>query len=409
MVRLSRRQVLALGVGALGVSWAQSLDLRIGAVLPPGTGPVLEAARNGLKLGEEEYDLNARLLGWRFRVLTATAAGPKEAAQAAERLLGQGASALVGGFAGQAEALAAVAEKHRVPFLNIGDSSDRLRNEACNRYMLHLEASAAMYLDALAAWFVRAGFRTWFLLYGGPEGEALRARARRALLERHFGARILGEARVEGMAFPQALEAIRRTRPQVVLLLLPPEAQLAFLPLYERLGLSGQVTGFPYPETQTRAFLAEMVARAPKAGAGYRAVLWEAKLDAYGARELNARYREKYGKPMDPSAWAAYQAVKIFFEAAAFAQTTRGSELLTYLESPSAVLDVHKGIGVSFRPWDHQLRQPLYLVKVGPAQSAWDQASLVGELPAIYRPGTDPVERLDQLGDLRQQSRCRWR
>jgi len=32
--------------------------------------------------------------------------------------------------------------------------------------------------------------------------------------------------------------------------------------------------------------------------------------------------------------------------------------------------------------------------------------SLVGELPAIYMPGTDPVERLDQLGDLRDRTRC---
>ena len=35
-----------------------------------------------------------------------------------------------------------------------------------------------------------------------------------------------------------------------------------------------------------------------------------------------------------------------------------------------------------------------------------DRAHLVGELPAIYMPGTDPVERLDQLGDLRPRARC---
>lgn len=409
MVRMSRRRFLALGMSVVALARGQAKELRVGAVLPPGSGAVLEAARNGLTMGEEEYNLNAQLLGKALRVLRVSASTPQEAEAAGERLAAQGAFALVGGFAGQALALMRVAERRRIPFFNIGDPSDRLRNEACSRFAFHLEASAAMYLDALATWFVRAGFRTWFLVYGGPEGEALRERARRALLQRHFGARIAGEAEVQGEDFRQALEAVGRVRPQVVLLLLPPEAQLAFLPLYERLGLSGQVTGFPYPETQTRAFFAEMVARAPKVGAGYRAVLWEAKLDAYGARELNARYRTRFGRPMDPPAWSAYQAVKLLFEAVAFAQTAEEARLLTYLEDPGAVFDVHKGIGVSFRPWDHQLRQPLYLVKVVQAQGAWDRASLVGELPAIYRPGTDPVERLDQIGDLRPQSRCRWR
>jgi ABC transporter substrate binding protein (PQQ-dependent alcohol dehydrogenase system) len=391
----------------LTLALAQPKEVRVGVVLPPGADSALQAARNGLRMGEEEYDLNARLLWGRFRVVAATASTPAAADQAAQRLAAQGVSALVGGFAGQAFTLARVAETWRIPFLNIGDPSDRLRNEACNPYMFHVEASAAMYLDALATWFIRAGFRTWFLVYGGPEGEALRGRARKALLGRHFGARIVGEEGVREADFQGTFQAIRRASPQVVLLLLPPNVQLAFLAQYERMGLAAQVTGFPYPEAQTRAFFREALARAPKAGAGYRAALWEAKLDAYGARELNARYREKFRSPMDPPAWAAYQAVKLLFEAMAFAQSARGDQLRAYLLAPQAVFDVHKGIGVSFRPWDQQLREPLYLVKLASAQQASDLAGLVGELPALYRPGTDPLERLDQLGDQKGDTRCR--
>jgi hypothetical protein len=71
------------------------------------------------------------------------------------------------------------------------------------------------------------------------------------------------------------------------------------------------------------------------------------------------------------------------------------------------VFDIWKGIGVSFRSWDRQLRQSLYLVKISETQEdPFLMATLVGELPAIYMPGTDPVERLDQLGDLRDASRC---
>jgi hypothetical protein len=41
------------------------------------------------------------------------------------------------------------------------------------------------------------------------------------------------------------------------------------------------------------------------------------------------------------------------------------------------------------------------------ADDAFRLVTLVGELPAIYMPGTDPVERLDQLGDLAPRSGCR--
>jgi ABC-type branched-subunit amino acid transport system substrate-binding protein len=275
-----------------------------------------------------------------------------------------------------------------------------------------MEASAAMYLDALAAWFIQAGFRNWFVIHEeGAEGQALYQRARKSLLERHFGARETGRAPVSASRtdFQAILEAIRRARPQVVLLLLGAEAQLSFLGQYEAARLDAAVTGFPYPETQTRAFFAASRSRAPRAGSGHRAVLWEAKLDAYGARELNARFRERFKKPMDPSAWAGYQSVKLLFEAASFGGSLEGPRLVGYLESPGTVFDVHKGIGVSFRPWDHQLRQSLYLVKIDPqAKDDWNLAGLVGELPAIYRPGTDPIERLDQLGDLQRESRCRF-
>ena len=81
--------------------------------------------------------------------------------------------------------------------------------------------------------------------------------------------------------------------------------------------------------------------------------------------------------------------------------------MIAYLSSDKAVLDVWKGIGTTFRPWDGQLRQSVYLVKIDASnENPFTLASLVGELPAIYMPGTDPVERLDQIGDLERASTC---
>jgi hypothetical protein len=110
---------------------------------------------------------------------------------------------------------------------------------------------------------------------------------------------------------------------------------------------------------------------------------------------------------MDPPAWAVYQAVKMLFEAATFGGSTAAESVLAYFAAPTTVFDLYKGIGTSFRTWDRQLRQSLYLVSVSATDpDDFTMAVLVGELPAIYMPGTEVVDRLDQIGDLQAQSRC---
>jgi ABC-type branched-subunit amino acid transport system substrate-binding protein len=416
-----------LATALLGGSYGQTPDhepLRIGFVLPTRTGrlPVIigaaevagEAARKGAVMGEEEHGFNAELLGHRLDVLIGSAPDADAAYRAAQRLVSvEEVSALCGGFGvDEALALNQVAAEHQIPFFNIGSLSDALRGDACNPFTFHIEASAAMYLDALAGWFVRAGFRRWFPVYATtPQGDALHSRLSHALQQRHWGAEEVGKAVVEPNSadYGEALEAIRRSKPEVVVLLLGWLDQLDFLGQYEAAGLDAAVTGLPEPVAQTRDFYTASRDIAPNAGTGFRAALWEATLDAYGARELNTRFLARWGVPMDPPAWAAYQAIKILLEAVVFGGGREGPQLVSYLGSDQVVFDVYKGIGVSFRPWDHQLRQSLYLVKIdADAPKGLALATLVGELPAIYMPGTDPLERLDQLGDLQDASACRF-
>lgn len=406
--------------------WAMSgLDLRIGAVLPlagPSLPPdannlsdVAEAARRGLVFGEEEVLRNGSLFGHNTTVFLANAPGAAAAERAARRLVAiNKVSVLIGGFTSDdAAALSKVAEETGTLFLNIAASSDRLRR-TCTAHTFHVEASAAMYLDALTSWFVRAGHRKWVVLHGDDaEGETRLNRATEALQDRHWGARIAGTAVIGGHDHSDALNLVRKKEPEAVFLLADWKTQLDFLARYEAEGLTAPIVAFPEAATQIRSFYTKAMQAAPRAGAAHRAALWEPTLDAYGGRELNARAAGRWGAPLDPAGWAAYQATRLAFDAARYANDTEGGAMAAYLSTKGTVLDVHKGIGVSFRPWDHQLRQSLYLVRLNPdAGSSLDvaamnaRANLVGELPAIYMPGTDPIERLDQLGDV-SKGRCR--
>ena len=391
-------------IGVIVPDIADSGDLRFS---------VGQSAQHGAIMAEEEFGLNASMFELDFDVVTAEANGADVVA-AAERLVAEDkVFALAGGFTGEeASLLSAWSAEHGLPFVNLLASDDALRNQSCAATSFHVAPSAAMYLDSLAGWYVRAGFRNWFVVQADSTQSTSHAeRLSRALNDRHFGAREVGHAVVPpGAVMPQSVvDEIRGSGADVVVLLVDAADQLADLAALDAAGLDLMVTGFPYAEAQTRDFFARSRAAAPTLGIGMRATAWEPTLDAYGARELNARYMDRWEEPMEAGAWATYQGVKVLFEAAMFGGSTDSADVLGYLSAPTSVFDVWKGIGTSFRPWDHQLRQPLYLTQIdGAATEPKLMGQLVGELPAIYMPGTDPVERLDQMGDLEAQSECRF-
>jgi ABC-type branched-subunit amino acid transport system substrate-binding protein len=409
--------LLLLGLAAIGS--AQPERIVMGVVLPESdhgsawTQAVTRSADEGAAMVAEEFAFNAEMFGLDFEVAIERGSGVDGAVAAAERLVAdRGAFAVIGGFGdAEAEALGGWSAERGLPFLNVGASLDLLRNEACAPTAFHVEPSAAMYIDGLAGWYVRSGFRRWFLVVADdPEGAALQERIERALRERHFCARVVGARPVPaGGGDPAATAtAAGRANADLVVLLVSAEDQLRWLAELDAAGLQAEVAGFPHPETQTRAFFQASRDASPRLGASFRSLAFEATLDAYGARELNARYRARFDRPMEPAAWAVYQAVKMLFEAATFGGSIEPDAVLAYLTAPTTVFDLYKGIGTSFRPWDRQLRQSIFLVGLSATDpDPFTMAILVGELPAIYLPGTELLERLDQIGDLQDASRCR--
>jgi hypothetical protein len=129
------------------------------------------------------------------------------------------------------------------------------------------------------------------------------------------------------------------------------------------------------------AMYADAANASPRAG---RIVLWDARLERYGAAQLNDRYRAFAGRPMDESAWAGWFAVK-----AAWESFLRGADVSTMQ------FDGHKGAPLSFRTWDHQLRQPLYAL-----------GERIIDVPDIGRSSLPVKELLDTIGDRQGAQRC---
>jgi hypothetical protein len=89
-------------------------------------------------------------------------------------------------------------------------------------------------------------------------------------------------------------------------------------------------------------------------------VVWDGALARFGADTLNGRYEAKFGRPMTPHSWAAWFAVKALWESALRMKSADPARLSEFLVRDTTQFDGHKGRPLSFRPWDHQLRQFLY-------------------------------------------------
>jgi len=129
MIRgLSRRRFLTIGAGAAvaalpRVSVAQPRSVRLGAI-HPASGPLAElglACRLGVQLAVDAVNAAggiASLAGARLELLVADSASSAGAQAGAERLIAAGARILTGALhSSHTAAVAAVAERRRVPFL----------------------------------------------------------------------------------------------------------------------------------------------------------------------------------------------------------------------------------------------------------------------------------------------------
>jgi hypothetical protein len=147
-----------------------------------------------------------------------------------------------------------------------------------------------------------------------------------------------------------------------------------------------------------RDVLAAHAGVAGSAAAGRtNAAIWHPALTRFGAAQVNERFREETGHTMSGAAWAGWAAVKIAADAALRARGTDGAALAEHFRSPRTQFDGHKGWPLSFRAWDGQLRQPLYVV--GPATAAEPAGALMAELPAAgARAGQDSRSALDRFG-----------
>jgi ABC transporter substrate binding protein (PQQ-dependent alcohol dehydrogenase system) len=217
-----------------------------------------------------------------------------------------------------------------------------LRRSLCSPLLFHTLPSRAMTADALAQYLRRKGWLEVLVLEGPEEADAATVAAFRDAAAK-FGLQIVAER-----PFVLGNDPRQRDRSSVPLLTGEPDHDVVFVA--DTVGEFGRYVPFatyhPRPVVGTEGLV-------PSA--------WHWTWERHGAPQLNQRFDRVAGRNMMAEDWAAWAAVRAVVEAIIRTEATAVEAIRAYLTSDSFVLDTYKGNPGSFRPWSHQLRQPILL------------------------------------------------
>lgn len=372
---------------------AQPEELRIGYIQPEErmltlsltSRPTEDRGIAGATLAIADNNTTGRFTGQTY-VLTEARAGDAAATTAAvERMAADGVRWIVVDLpADQTLAAADAAAAAGLVVLNAGAPDDALRQGDCRANLVHVAPSRAMLADALGQYLAVKRWTRWFLVRGShPEDDAYAAALRRAA--GRFGATV-----VEERVYPDTGGA-RTTDSGHVQVQARMPVFLQDAPEHDVVVVADENEVFgtyvPYHTWNAR----------PVGGtAGLEPTAWSPAHEQWGGVQLQNRFRDKFGRPMEEEDMLAWMAVRMVGEAATRAGSTDPAAVNAYMTGPDFALAAFKGEALSLRDWNLQLRQPVLLSDGRQVVSVSPQEGFL-----------HPTSFLDTLGYDRPESECR--
>ncbi|QJD31415.1 ABC transporter substrate-binding protein [Methylococcus geothermalis] len=348
-------------------------------VVPPYFDPVVtDRGIQGARLGLADDNTTGRFTRQEFAIAETLLAPGDEAEAAFKRLVAAGRRFILADLKPEVlQRLSALPEARDILLLDIASRDDALRGESCAPNVLHLLPSRAMRADALSQYLVKKKWTRWFLAVGPAPEDRLFADALKRSAKR-FGMKIVTEKNWEH-TFDD-----RRT-PESEVPVFTQGSDYDVLLVADEAGLFGDALLY-------RTWRPRLVAGTQ----GLVAAAWHHTLESWGAIQLQNRFREQAGRRMTEVDYGAWLAVRAIGEAATRTRSLEFEAIRAYLLGDHFALAGFKGVPLSFRRWDGQLRQPVLLAQ---------ERSLVAVAPV--EGFAHPKNELDSLGYDEPETQCR--
>jgi ABC transporter substrate binding protein (PQQ-dependent alcohol dehydrogenase system) len=365
-----------IAIGYLQVSDDSRYDDRQGpgeTVVTPGR-PI-----DGANMGIDEVNIDASISGRRYALVEEDADSDEELAARADALQQRGVHWILVDADDGAMAKLARAERGKpVLLFNVSAPGDALRGADCQADLVNVIPSRAMLADALAQFLLA---RKWpqVLVLRGPQPADQADAAAFAHAAKLYGLKI-----VATRDFIVSNDPRQRNADNLALL----TGDSSYDVVYVADNDGTFARSVPYATVHPR----------PVIGAtGLVPTAWSWTWERYGAPQVSHRFAGRFGRQMDGTAWAAWIAVRAIDDAIRESKGARITQAVdAYLLGPTMNIDGAKGPPMSFRSWDHQLRQPILLTT---ANAVIADAPMPGFL--------HQTNVLDTLGFDRPETQCR--
>ena len=334
---------------------------------------------DGAKTAEREGSILGRVLGMRFRLEERSLdAGedPVAAVEALHRDLGSTVFLLDLPLPDM-DALKPALSRRDLIFFNIRHGEDRLRGSDCAAGLFHTLPSHAMVMDALAQFLLKKDWRKVLLLVGQEDADRTLADAFSRTAQK-FRLQI-----VDLRSFVLSNDPRQRDQNNIALLTAGKEYDVVFVA--DSVGEFGRYV--PYNVHRPRPIIGSE---------GLSAGAWHWTWERHGAPQLNQRFDRIAKRRMQVMDYAGWAAVRSVIEAVVRTKSTDIEALSAYMTSDEFSFDAYKGVPSNFRPWDHQMRQPILLHT---ENAVIERAPIEGFL--------HQKNNLDTLGPDQRESECR--
>ena len=281
---------------------------------------------------------------------------------------------------GPAEAFKPVAATLRgrdVLVFNVSEPDDSLRRDLCAAQFVHVYPSRAQLMDGLVQYVVSRKWRDLLVLQGPSPADAATA----AALERSaqkFGARIVANEHFKPGTDPRE----REQNDPALLSAINRDFDVAFV-ADDAFDFARTV---PYRLARPRPVVGSI---------DLEPVAWHWTWERNGAPQVNSRFDKKSGgRHMEGADWAAWLAIKMIVQSALRTGSADFGRQRAFILG-DGTFDGDKGLAMSVRRWDHQVRQAILLA------APYEVVAAAPVEGFLHR-----TNELDTLGDDEPESPC---
>ena len=304
----------------------------------------------GARVSIKEANQAGNFVGNAFELVEAIVPADGDVVAKAKEVLKNGDALIVADL--EAPDLLAVAdlpEAKNSVIMNIRSNDVALRQEECRQNVFHIIPDWAMRADAIAQYLIWKRWPRWAIIRGDlPADKDFVAQIQRSA--KRYGGKIVDE-RV--YTFPPGARNLNSGHQQV-------QAQIPMAtegtPANDALWVANNDEGFG-DYLLYRTYSPSLVVGTQ----GLQALAWDKSYTEFGAMHLqNAlpRLAKRKTTERDYTAWLG---VRTLADSAMRSHKTTPQELKAFLLSDKFKLEGFKGQALTFRTWDHQMRQPIIL------------------------------------------------